>query len=372
MSASNKNINYNILNRPRRNIDYKDLSLDSDLLKQFENMSEESDDEEFIPSKTTHTKLADLSDNNIRSDGDDEISENGEHNDSDEDDRDENSDESSEEEYSSDNESENGELNESESSKGNNLSSVTLQDKSNTNRRSSNKVVKSPTENKKSKKITQCNEIIKEKKKRGRKKNAAKRQVQAKGFEMDQEAQKILKSFKNVPKSTKRTRKFFKKDANNSAEVSQVTKKSETINTGPHVKLVKQKIQLDAANSVECPMYVVKQYSSLISEASLASDTKLNMNKINDLNLDQHLQSSDFINKYKFLIPKEKTFPIVNDKSEKTASESNLRWHCSFCLNGTSFLKGIGELFGPYRVSADFEMDIHVDSQVDLVDGSKS
>jgi hypothetical protein len=391
MASNTGSVKLNVLSRPKRNIHYKDFSqIDPELLKQYGSMTDESDDEEFLPSSGPD-KLAELSDNI----GDEDDEESEEASESDDDDETSESDEDDDDGENSEGGDENGTLNSQngESSEGvhesneqtlnsnYSIDSVKLNGKGKLRQACSNESSNisngskeddvSVTENGKSVKKIKDRVIKTDKKKR--KLNLSKRKLQAKNFEMDQETQKLFKSFKNskiVPKKPKSTQgpggKKSKKQ--NLSPESQLQKApAATINTGPHVKIIKQKLQLDERNSIDYPFFVVKQYSSLINETNLANDSKANVARLNDMN-GTALHSADFINKYKFLIPREKHFPVSRGAA---AEVNNSDWVCSFCLNPANFSNGLGDLFGPYRVSADLESEIYVENQSDVINESR-
>lgn len=110
-------------------------------------------------------------------------------------------------------------------------------------------------------------------------------------------------------------------------------------NSGPYVKLIKQKLKIDEASgkksiAVDYDLFVVKS----------ANEREQNDN--NEANaIDSTLSKS-----YKLLVPKEKPAGPVLDQSTIPL--------CAMCANQSNFLPGIGELFGPYRISADYENDL--------------
>lgn len=308
---------YNILERTKRTgiaTTIDESKINPELLKQLEEDS--SDDEDFIPdiSSSMNEDENDHDDDDGSSDSSDDSSESENEN---EDKM--NSDERSTSEIRGENDD--SRLN------GHNEDTVTSISKSSTTKRKST-----------SRKST--GSVVK---KGSKAKKKAKSKIQLKYKEIDEEALKILKSFKNVPKVSptnqqRQTPSDAKKRKSGTVEKEDRSMiRPSGVNTGPYVQRVKQKLMHDSSQLSEYYMCVVKQ-----SETASESNTSVAGGNL--------VETSG---RYKSVVPRERSFPIER-KDEP--------WICCFCSNKANFMDGIGELYGPYRVSDDLEADIVFDA----------
>jgi hypothetical protein len=158
---------------------------------------------------------------------------------------------------------------------------------------------------------------------------------------LDEETRKILGSFKTAQIVTKQPRR--KRTATNGGGKASSSKEAPTSlvesRSGPYVKLNKQTLP---NNNIEYATYVVKSSEtkeSLAASAAAAGGIDL---------------GGGINHTYKQLVPRDRAAP-VRDPTRPA--------RCSMCDNEANCVPELGDLFGPYRVSADYDTDLFVDDQ---------
>jgi hypothetical protein len=345
---SEKKIKFNILTRPKRQIHYQKLSANKELLDQIGTLSDESDDEEFIPtSKSGQKNLNTSKENNTESDSCGQ-----------------NSLDSSREDIDSDDTEDNSETDISSDFSENESNNKVIMDKIEKSLSKTIKINQNENDSKSLSISESKNTKSIDKKVKTKLNKSKKSKIQAKIFEFDQETQKIINSFKkskiSIKKNfkcneekrskTKRSIRSNIEQKNTKENASQLNSSNDKqVNQGPFVWTIRQQVNIDKNKTIELPIHVVKQQHSAIN---------------NDENEFLNSDPMELTQKYKRLLPKEKHFPVLKPEMDL---EDKSEWVCSFCMNGPNFTNGIGELFGPYRVSSDLEFDIPFNSKNDTL-----
>ena len=324
---------YDVKLRPKRDIDFKKIS--PELLKRIEALDpNDESDEDFIP------------------DDDDDSLNVSKGSDDDDDDEDED-----EETDGSDNENDNNNLSNDDNKNNSGINTsendsdlesksdkVTL--KNGKHKLSSN--LDNGVNKKKIRKSLKANKSIgdgtkpeaKVKNPKTKPKKRVKKKIN-KNFESDEETQKLMQSFKCskiVRKDKKSLNTSTSKTHLNGINVKQENNHLEPVklihqNTGPYAKRTKQSIQLkNTKDTITYPIYLVCQHSSSTNSE----------NKMND-ELNNHLNRNKLVVK--------ETIPPIIDKSSST-------WICALCNNKPNQINGLGELYGPYRVSLCLDEDL--------------
>jgi hypothetical protein len=279
-SLRQEDVALNILNRPKRSINYEKFDyskVSPDFLKQLDEESE-TEDEEFIP-----------------------LEEEDEANDGDKDSDEDESQDSDESENSSDNENNKDEPESQEKITPNKIKRepllITQSGFRNEHKQTNiskdklcapkSKKLKKEEKNEKSRVLTNTTT----KKTHSKKKTKSKIRLQSKQTELDEDTQKIINSFRTTKIKVKKSKQI--KNINPELNIKQ-----ETIN-----------------NSVTI--------------SKIASVTYASQN-------------------ISLVPPRDKYEPITDFDSA---------WICSLCSQPANFILGIGDLFGPYRISLDTEQD---------------
>lgn len=164
---------------------------------------------------------------------------------------------------------------------------------------------------------------------------SAKSNKQAKNDDSDMDTRKILDSFRNAQIVQKQPRQKRgkgrpRKTQNATASPTSTATTKAPSNTGPYVKLVMQKL---LHSRDEYPTFVVRSSEKdAVASATLWTADNLTMNKMS----------------YKVLVPRDRAPPVTVPSAVQ---------HCSMCSNSSNMCH-LGDLFGPYRVSEDYEIDM--------------
>jgi hypothetical protein len=348
--STTSNSNLNILSRPKRSSHFKKFDMiPADFLKHLENVSDESDDEEFIPTEKKSKKSNKNLDNESDELSDDDESD--DESDEDDDESDEDDDDSDSSNVSSDEKVCNDKSNNLNKKKKKQQSDLNLKTKRIKNEKAdigAEKINESIDETKKTAKKKQPNKIKNEKKdeknqlkqKKQQKKTPNKKRKKTNinsNFDSDEETKKLINSFrvsaqlmnsvnKKKSKVNNRQQNVKNKNSNQKNEVSSLIVDKPKINPGPIIKCLKQNLQNSSNKDekIEYPIYVVSHHNE------------------NDHDNEEAGQN-------KYSIPtKDKWLPIV-DKSSP--------WLCCLCHNGPYEVPDLGSLFGPYRIPINNNLD---------------
>ena len=320
----------NVANRPRRSINYEKFDYDkipAELLKKLEdNDEDESDDEDFNPMEDAENEEEDEDDEQNASNSHDE----GDEENSDVDDGNESSASSQLDHTESSSLCQN--VDETMST-GESVFKKENDKKKLTNGHATTDLAVKKPKMKRLVKATAKPKINKNKKKF--KKNSASRTSKC---ELDDDTQKFINSFRTakiVSKSNSRQAKVASDILVKGSSLNGTIALKSKINTGPFVKKVEHQLTLDSESTKPIAPATCQSVSSFVvcNHDDLPNTDKLTTGK--------YAAASD-MNASKLGPSKDKIDPITDFESA---------WVCALCSNSPHSMAGLGDLYGPYRVS---------------------
>lgn len=171
----------------------------------------------------------------------------------------------------------------------------------------------------------------------------------------DSDVEKILNSFKTAKietQSTKRKRtrqpestpKGGKKATTSSQESTSAAATSNKSNSGPYIKLVKHKLGLSSATSATADI----DYSTYVVKSN-EREQVLSLSEAAIMGGGGAQDATTLAKSYKLYVPKDKpTAPLDSGRVHS----------CSMCGHRANAVTGLGDLFGPYRVTFDYARDL--------------
>lgn len=178
------------------------------------------------------------------------------------------------------------------------------------------------------------------------------------------DTRKILESFKNaqIVKKPRQKKSTLSNKPNNSSKNPHKSLKTESVQpadvskpySGPYVKLIQQKhsalpIGFGTMSTNSCESGNFMDYSEYVVK-SAASDKDMTT----AMNIG--VQSGTLDKSYKHLVPRDRPATMKNP---------SLVARCALCENFANIVPGLGDLFGPYRVSSDLDFDMIDDQSID-------